>query len=184
MSRPKLVSYIQGFTINCEGPRSADHSMIWRRGEPEYSTDDMNRATALIKSLNLLKEEEWIIDLKRGEVDLFLGFLFSMFTNLHRFYLSINYQQVCKFYFGELLGGSVTENSLCSLEIIQYGGRGALSTGLDETLSQIRRHSTIDMRQVVLLFSIPSLKRISISLPKPVPTQLFIGRSLVFGSTS
>lgn len=162
MSRPKLASCIQGFTINCS--TGAPHSMIWRRGEPEYSTEDMSRAKSLIKSLNLLKAEEWIIDLKRGDVDLFLGLLFSMLTNLRRFYLSIKYQQVCKFYFGELLERSVTENSLCSLETIQYGDSGASSYALGDYLCSIQRQSAIDMRQVDLLFSIPSLKHISMSL--------------------
>lgn len=166
MSRPELASYIRGFAVNCRRPRNgASHSIIWRCGEPEYSTDDMKRATALIKSLHPLRVEKWIVDLKRGEFDLFLGLLISTFINLRRFHLSIDYQQVCKFYFGEMLGRSVTENSLCTLENIEYGGRGTLCEVLDDHLDELCSQSAIDMRQVDLLFSIPSLKRISISLP-------------------
>lgn len=166
MSRPELASYVRGFAINCRKPRNGtSHSIIWRCGEPEYSTDDMKRATALIKSLHPLRVEKWIEDLKRGEVDLFLGLLFSTSINLRRFHLSIHYQEVCKFYFGEMLGRSVTENSLCTLENIEYGGRGTLCEVLDDHLDELCSQSAIDMRQVDLLFSIPSLKRISISLP-------------------
>lgn len=158
MSRPELASYIRCFAINCRRPRNgASHSIIWRCGESEYeySTDDMKRATALIKSLHLPKAEKWIADLKWGEVDLFLGLLISTFTNLRCFHLSIDYQQVCKIYFGEILGRSVTQNSLCKLQTIEFGGN----------VHPCESFSAIDMRQVDQLFSIPSLKRISISLP-------------------
>ena len=166
LSRPELASHIRNFAINCRTPRnSASRSIVWRCGEPEYTTDDMMRATALINSLNLDQVGKWAVDLKRGEVDLFLGLLFLTFTNLRLFHLSIDYQQVCKAYFGEILGRSAAKNSLCSLETVEYGGRGSLSKALTDHLDALRSQSAIDMRQVDLLFSIPSLKRISMSLP-------------------
>lgn len=166
MSRPELAFYTRGFTINCRRPRNgASHSIIWRCGEPEYSMDHMKRATALIKSLNLLKVEKWLIDLRRGEVDLFLGLLFSMFTNLRRFHLSIDYQHACKVYFSQMLERSVVKNSHCALETVEYGGCGTICEVLNDPLDELRSQSAIDMRQVDLLFSIPTLKHISMSLP-------------------
>lgn len=166
LSRPELASYIRGFAISCRKPgNGASHSIVWRCGEPEYTTDDMIRATALIKSLNLHKEKKWVADLKRGEVDLFLGLLFSAFTNLRRFHLSIDYQQICKVYFGEMLERLVAKSSLCALETLEYGGRGTLCESLHDQLDELQFQSAIDMRQVGLLFSIPSLRRISMSLP-------------------
>lgn len=105
MCRPELASYIWGFTIDCRRPRNgASHSIIWRCGEPEYSTDEMGRTTALIKSMHLQKSEKWFVDLKRGAIDLFLGLLISTFTNLRRFHLSTYYQKICRSNFGEMLG--------------------------------------------------------------------------------
>lgn len=179
MSRPGLASYIRGFAINCRRPRNGtSHSTIWRSGEPEYSTDDMGRATALIKSLHLQKSDKWIVDLKRGEVDLILGLLISTFTNLRCFHLSTDYQQVCKFYFGEMLGRLVTENSLCDLETIEFGRRGTLCESFDEHFDEFCSHSAIE-RQVDLLFSVSSLKHISMSLPNKMfsPSFSLVGLS-------
>ena len=165
LSRPELASYIQAFTIDCRTPRMGPrHNIVWRCGEPEYTTDDMMRVTALINSLNFNRAEKWVIDLKRGEVDLFLGLLFSTFTNLRHFYLSIDYQQVCKGYFGEILQRSAAKNSLCSLETVEYGGRETFCENVKDHCDELHSQSDIDMRQIDLLFSIPSLKHISMSL--------------------
>lgn len=188
MSRPESASYTRGFAINCRRPaNSASHPIIWRCGDPqnEYSTDDMTRARALIKSDNPLKAKKWIVDSERGDVDLFLGLLISTFTNLRRFHLSTDYQRVCKFYFGEMLGRSVTENSLCNLETIEFGAGGTLCESLEDHLHEICEQSAIGTRHIDLLFSIPSLKRISMSLPNNFFNTSFSLASLSsFGSAS
>lgn len=82
-------------------------------------------AKALIKSLNFDKVENWMADLKWSKIDVFLGLLFSTFTNLRRLHLSMDYQYVCQVQFSQSLGRSVAKTSLCALEIAEFG-RGTL----------------------------------------------------------
>lgn len=166
LSRPELASYIRAFAINCKWPKNgASRSIVWRcGGEPEYTADDMMRATSLIESLKFRQVKKCLADLKLGRVDLFVGLLFSTFTNLRHFHLSIDYQEVCKVYFSEMLERSVTRNSLRALETVRYGGLGSLYEVPNDNFDEFHTQTSIDVRHIDLLFSIPSLKAISMSL--------------------
>lgn len=151
MSRPELVDYIRGFSINCKRPRTLDIDCIaWRWNEPEYTAKDMMRAKALIKSLDFDKVENWMVDLKWRKIDVFLGLLFSTLTNLRRLHLSIKYHYVCQVQFSQSLGRPVAKTSLCALEIAEFGGRGTLCEYFRDHEHQLHWQLAMDIQEGVV----------------------------------
>lgn len=163
LNRPELASYIYGLEICCRKPYHAFNSYdcIWRKTSdtPEFTTSDMEQTTSLIHSLHLGMEDKWIPSLKRGAPDLFIALIIWQSTNLRYVALDNDYMGGTPF-IGDVLEKAAATNSFCFLKSIEY------SNDLEPPVfDSEERQEKIDFRQIMPLFSIPSLTRLSMSLP-------------------
>lgn len=161
--RPELASYIHELEICCRKPyRGFDsYDCIWRKRSDtsEFTSSDMEQTTSLIHSLHFGTEDRWIPSLERGEPDLFIALIIWLSTNLRSVTLDNDYMGGTPF-LGDVLEKAAATNSFCFLKSIEY------SNDLEPPVfDSEERQEQIDFRQIVPLFSIPSLISLSMSLP-------------------
>lgn len=158
LSRKELAFHINHIAVCCVKP---DHAFtpfrsIWKQGKPDFSDDDMDRTKSQIFSLGFINES-WVANVVRGNVDIFIGLLILLSTNLRRLQLDLDFQKGSGF-IGDALEKAAVENWLHLLEQVEYGN------DLNRT-QDVELHRIVDYRQIKPLFSIPSLRSLSMSLP-------------------
>ena len=158
LSRKELAFHINHIAVCCVKPDDAftPFRSIWKQGKPDFSDDDMDRTKSHIFSLGFINES-WAANVVRGNVDIFIGLLILLSTNLRRLQLDLDFQKGSGF-IGDALEKAAVENWLRLLEQVEYGN------DLNRT-EDIELHHTVDYRQIKPLFSIPSLRSLSMSLP-------------------
>lgn len=158
LSRGELALYINRLAICCVKPDDAftPFRSIWKQGKHELSDEEVERLKTLVLSLRI-GDLYWVAGALRGNVDTFIGLLILLSTNLRRLQLDLDYQKGSSF-IGEALEKSAAENWLHLLEHIEYGND--LNRPED-----IELHHTIEYGQIMPLFSMPSLRSLSMSLP-------------------
>lgn len=158
LCRRELAFHINRLAVCCVKPDDAftPFRTIWKQGKPEYLDDDMDRMKSQIFSLGFVSES-WIANIVRGNVDVFIGLLILLSTNLRRLQLDLDFQKGSSF-IGDALEKAAAENWFHSLEQVEYGN------DLNRT-EDIELHNAIDYGQIKPLFSIPSLRSLSMSLP-------------------
>lgn len=158
LGRRELAFHINRLAVCCVKPDDAltPFRSIWMQGKREFWDDDMDRMRSQIFSLGFINES-WIANVVRGNVDIFIGLLILLSTNLRRLQLDLDFQKGSSF-IGEALEKAAAENWLHVLEQVEYGN------DLNRT-EDIELHHTIDYGQIKPLFSIPSLRSLSMSLP-------------------
>lgn len=158
LSRRELAFNINRLAVCCTKPDDAftPFSSIWKKGKPEFSNDDTDRMMSLIFSLGFI-HESWVANVVRGNVDIFIALLILLSTNLRRLQLDLDFLKGSDF-IGDALKKAAAENWLHLLEQVEYGN------DLNRT-EDIELHHAIDYGQIKPLFSIPSLRSLSMSLP-------------------
>lgn len=176
-SRPQLANYVNCLTLDCWRPHK--RKRISRKRIASYFTDtEMDCVYSLIRSLQVHDESSWISRLRRGDRNLFVALLVSQLTNLRRLYLGIGYQHTVPKFLGVLLDKAIPGNFLHALEDIE------ISTDInnnDDVKFVIGSYHDFNA-QSWPLFSLPSMKRISISPPPGL--KYFIQDLLATGLTT
>lgn len=163
LNRPELASFIHELEICCRKPYRAfeSYDRIWRKSSdtPEFTSSDMEQTTSLICSLHFGTEDKWILGLKRGEPDLFIALIIWQSTNLRSITLDNDYMGGTPF-IGDVLEKAAAMNSFSFLKIVEY------SNDLEPPCFDSEdRQEQISLRQIMPLFSIPSVTSLSMSLP-------------------
>lgn len=177
LSRPQLADYVNCLTLDCWRPHK--RKSISRQRIASYFTDtEMDCVYSLVRSLQLHEESSWISRLRRGDLNLFVALLVSQLTNLRRLYLGIGYQQTVAKFLGVMLDKDTPGNFLHALEDVE------ISTDInnnDDVKFVIGSYHDFNA-PTWSLFSLPSMKRISIS---PAPgLKYFIADLLPTGLTT
>lgn len=163
LNRPKLASYIHELEICCRKPyrEFKSYDCIWRKGgdTPEFTSSDMDQTTSLIHSLHFGTEDKWVPSLEKGEPDLFIALIIWQSTNLRTVTLDNDYMGGTPF-IGDVLEKAAAMNSFSFLKSIEF------SNDLEPPMFDSEdRQAQIDFRQIMPLFSIPSVTSLSTSLP-------------------
>lgn len=160
LSRPHLADYVNCLTLDCWRPHKRT-SISRQRIASCFTDTEMDRVYSLIRSLQVYVESSWISGLRRGDLNLCVALLISQLTNLRRLYLGIGYQQTVTNFLAVLLDKAIPGNFLQALEDVE------ISTDInnnDDVRFIIRSYHDSNV-QSWPLFSLPSMKRISISPP-------------------
>lgn len=160
MSRPHLAGYVNCLTLDYWKPYK--RTSISRQRIVSYFTDtEMDRVYSIIRSFQVHDESSWISRLKRSGLNLSVALLISQLNNLRRLYLGIGYQQTVKNFLGVLLDKAIPGNLLHTLEDVE------ISTDVenDDDVKFIIGCYHDSNFQSWPLFSLPSMKRISMSRP-------------------
>lgn len=158
LSRRELAFHINRLAVCCVKPDDAftPFRSVWKQGSSEFSDDDVDRMKSHIFSVGFVSDS-WITNVVRGNVDVFIGLLILLTTNLRQLQLDLDFQKGSGF-IGDALEKAAAENWLQSLEHVEYGN------DLNRT-EDIELHHAIDYGQIKPLFSIPALRSLSMSLP-------------------
>ena len=160
LSRPHLANYVNCLELDCW--RLHKRKSISRQRIASHFTDsEMDSVYSLIRSLQVHEESIWISMLSHGDLNLSVALLISQLTNLRRLYLGIGYQQTATRFLGVLLNKAIPGNFLHALEEVE------ISTDInnnDDVKFLIGSYHDVNARSWSL-FSLPSMKRISISPP-------------------
>lgn len=158
LSRRELAFHINRLAVCYVKPDDAfiQFRSVWMQGCSEFSVDDVDRMSSHIFSVGSVSDS-WITNVLNGNVDVFIGLLILLTTNLRRLQLSLDFQKGSGF-IGDALEKAAAENWLQSLEHVEYGN------DLNRT-EDIELHHAIDYGQIKPLFSIPALRSLSMSLP-------------------
>lgn len=113
----------------------------------------------MIQSLHFDTEDKWIPSLKRCAPDLFIALIILQSTNLRSLTLNNDYMGGTPF-IDDVLEKAAATSSFCLLKGIEY------SNDLEPpAFDPEERQEQIDFRQIMPLFSIPSVTSLSMSLP-------------------
>ncbi len=171
--RPELASYINCIGLCFQSPyeRNFIFGSIWTE-EKKLTAAEITRLASLIHNLDTCREfywvqlfthgrgkSFWIKCLCEGRVDIFVDVLILQSIHLRRLHLDHDYHKGRTF-IGEVFRNAATGSCLRALEYAEYSNN-------INTPDEIRSNEDVnDNLQVRTLFSIPSMKSISMSLPR------------------
>lgn len=162
ISRPELASLVQCLSLCYWKPSWAYISELepgCENYKPDFTSQEMEQAALLIKSLHVPAERRWLTGLRSGKVDLIFALLLSQLAALRRLYLPSNYYQIGSF-FGVLLERAILRGLFHALEFVEYNNGD--EHGVDQSEKPF---VNISLDHVLPLFSLTSLKYLRTPLP-------------------
>lgn len=163
--RPVLASYINDFVFCLRAPsfQFRKYPCLWNHWKkPSPTSTEMMQVRSLIRSFHFASEDLWLSRLKLGEVDVFIALIISQSTRLRHLLLDDPRDESNPYLLGEVLEKAVSMNFLCALEHVEYSNNFS-DPHIDHQLVKS------NYRAIHPLFSFPSLKRLSMSIPYEDP---------------
>ena len=175
LSRPNLAAYVEKLSLRGKKPRKLWVKCKWRRrfeiaagpsipmweagDEPPFTVTEMAALRQVVSLQDRLWEKDWLRQIVRGGVDVFIALLISRLSSLRSLLLDSDLARDTSFlrtvFENSMLSG--TYSSFPFLKHITYSG--------DTTSNADVTYHTLDLSLVLPLFYIESLASLTLSLP-------------------